>query len=391
MKAVVVREPGGPEQLALGEHPTPAPGPGELLVKVKAAGLNRADVLQRQGRYPPPVGASPLLGLEMAGVVERAVPDEGAESRAPGAPEWRPGERICGLLPGGGYAEYAVLPAGLAMPIPAGLSFEAAAAIPEVFLTAYQCLVWIGGLRDLRESTAPAADSPVGRRPPVSVESGTAEGEDSRRATDEDSACPLARDRWSGTPGWAPRDVLIHAGASGVGTAAIQLAGDAGARPLVTAGSERKLEACRALGAIAAFNYKEGPFTRGVLEATGGRGADLILDFVGAPYWEQNLECLASDGRIVLIATMGGRRVEGFDLAALMRKRAWVAGTTLRSRSLAYKVRLTRELAAHALPRFADGRLRAIVDRVFDWKDVAEAHRYMAENRNIGKIVLTGM
>jgi NADPH:quinone reductase-like Zn-dependent oxidoreductase len=375
VRAVLVREPGGPEQLTLGEYPTPEPGPGELLVKVKAAGVNRADILQRRGRYPPPPGASPILGLDVAGVVERAIS------------EWQPGDRVCGLLPGGGYAEHVTMPAGLAIPIPPSLSFDEAAAIPEVFLTAFQCLVWIGGLRDLREPAGSPAD--------VNARSGSPSGEGATgfvgAAGGIRAGGPLARERWSGTPDWVPRHVLIHAGASGVGTAAIQLVRDAGAQPLVTAGTDAKLEACRALGAVAAFNYKEGSFTPAVRAATAGRGVDLVLDVVGAPYWEQNLECLALDGRIVLIATMGGGRVEGFDLAALMRKRAWVTGTTLRVRDLGYKIRLTRELATHAMPRFADGRLRAVVDRVFDWKDAAEAHRYMEENRNVGKIVLTGM
>lgn len=377
MRAVLVREPGGPDQLVLGEFPTPEPAPGELLVKVKAAGVNRADVLQRQGRYPPPPGASPILGLEMAGVVERVEPEapgdpsasgrSGAASAEPRAHAWRPADRVCGLLPGGGYAEYAVLPASLAMPIPDNLSFEQAAAIPEVFLTAYQCLVWIGGLRSMSSASRSGDDRPSGRHD------------------------PLSPDRWSGTPDWMPRDALIHAGASGVGTAATQLVREAGARALVTAGSKPKLEACRDLGAAAAFDYKAGPFAPGVLEATGGRGVDLILDVVGAPYWEQNLECLATDGRIVLIATMGGRRVEGADVSVLVRKRALVAGTTLRARGLAYKIRLTREFSDWSLPRFTDGRLRPVIDRVFRWEAAADAHRYMEENRNIGKIVLTGM
>jgi tumor protein p53-inducible protein 3 len=329
MRAVVVREPGGIEQLALAEWPAPQPAPGELLVKVKAAGVNRADVLQRQGRYPPPPGASPLLGLEVAGVVE----DVGA---APGRNGASVGDRVFGLLSGGGYAEYAVLPAAMAIPIPENLSFEEAATIPEAFLTAYQCLFWLGGLQ-------------------------------------------------------AGRQVLIHAGASGVGTAAIQLVREAGARSIVTAGSEGKLEACRALGAGLAINYKTGPFAPQVLAATGDQGVNLVLDFVGAPYWEQNLECLAPDGRLILIGTLGGTRVPDLDLRVLMRKRLQVTGTTLRGRGLDYKVRLTRDFASFALPRFADGRLRTVIDRVFPWVRVAEAHRYMEENRNIGKIVLNGM
>jgi putative PIG3 family NAD(P)H quinone oxidoreductase len=345
VRAVLVRAPGGPEQLELGEFPTPTPADGELLVRVRAAGVNHADLLQREGRYPPPPGASPILGLEVAGVVEVGGPRT-ATTRA--------GDRVFGLLPGGGYAEYAVLPAAMAMPVPDGLSFEEAAAVPEVFLTGYQCLVWLGGLQPdaADRSAGPAAD-------------------------DEDE--------------WRPRDVLVHAGASGVGTAAIQLVRDAGARAIVTAGSERKLEACRHLGAAFAFNYREGPFGPKVREATGGRGVDLVLDLVGAPYWEQNVACLAVDGRLVLVATMGGARVEGLDLAGLMRKRAWVIGTTLRVRSSGYKVRLTRAFASYGLPRFADGRLRPVVDRVFDWSEAAAAHRYMEENRNVGKIVLGGM
>lgn len=286
--------------------------------------MNRADILQRQGKYPPPPGASPLLGLEIAGVVEQV---------GSGREGWQPGDRVFGLLGGGGYAEYAVLSADMAMPIPEHLSFEEAAAIPEAFLTGFQCLFWIGRLE-------------------------------------------------------AAEHVLIHAGASGVGTAAIQLVREAGARPIVTAGSEAKLTACRELGATLALNYKAGPFAPEVLAATGGAGVEIILDFVGAPYWEQNLESLARDGRIVLVSTLGGSRVEGFDLGALMHRRAQVTGTTLRARSHEYKVRLTEDFSSFALPRFSGGRLRPVVDRVFDWTEVAEAHRYMEENRNIGKIVL---
>ena len=324
MKAVVVRHPGGAEQLTIGEVPTPQPEPGQLLVRVHATALNRADILQRRGLYPPPPGTTPILGLEMAGVVERV---------GEGCAGWSPGDRVFALLPGGGYAEYVTVPVEMAMPIPDNLTFEEAAAIPEAFFTAYQTLFWIGRLQ----------------------------------------------------PGeW----VLIHAGASGVGTAAIQLARDAGARVLATAGNQRKLQACRALGAEAAFNYKLGPFAPQVREATGGRGVDLILDFVGAPYWEPNLECLAIDGRLVLLAGLGGNVVDRFDLRPLMRKRLQVTGTGLRSRSPEYKVRLTREFAERILPKFASGRLRPVIDRIFPWEQVADAHRYMENNLNIGKVVL---
>ncbi|HEY7530951.1 MAG TPA: NAD(P)H-quinone oxidoreductase [Gemmatimonadota bacterium] len=325
MKAIVVPNPGGPEQLVLDEVPDPRPGADDVLVRVRAVGVNRADVLQRQGRYPPPPGASPVLGLEIAGVVEGA---------GPGAGPWSRGDRVFGLLAGGGYAERAALPGTLAMRIPDPLSFEEAAAVPEVFLTAWQTLFWIG-----------------------------------RCAAGE--------------------AVLIHAGASGVGTAAIQLAREAGADVLVTAGSAEKLERCRELGARVAVNRREGPFTVRVLEETGGRGVDVILDVVGAPYWDANVTCLATDGRLVLIATMGGSTIDGADLRALMRKRLTVAATTLRARSVAYKAELTRQAAAFVLPRLADGRVRAVVDSVFPLEQAPAAHRRMEENRNVGKIVLT--
>lgn len=324
MKAILVKEPGDADQLILGTYPMPEPADDELLVKVKATALNRADIMQRQGRYPPPEGASPLLGLEMAGVVE------GVGSKCHG---WSAGDRVFGLLPGGGYAEYVVIPGSMAMPIPENFSFEEAAAIPEVFLTAYQTLFWLGNLQENEV-------------------------------------------------------VLIHAGASGVGTAAIQLAKEKGATVMITAGSEQKLAACRKLGAKTAINYKEGAFTPKILEATEHRGVDLILDFVGAAYWEQNLSVLATDGRLVLIATLGGTKVEQLNLRLLMKKRLQIIATTLRARSQDYKVRLTRDLSAFALPRFKDGRLQPVIDRIFPWEEVVQAHRYMEENKNIGKIIL---
>jgi tumor protein p53-inducible protein 3 len=327
LRAILVREPGGPEQLELGEHPQPQPGDDEMLVKVRAAALNRADILQRQGKYPPPSGASPLLGLDIAGVVERA---------GPRCADWKPGERVFGLLSGGGYAEYAVLPCAMAMRVPDALSFEEAAAIPEAFLTAYQCLFWLARFER-------------GER------------------------------------------VLIHAGASGVGTAAIQLAREAGAYVLATAGEKEKLDACRRLGAEVAIDYRAEDFAEVVLQGTAGRGADVILDFVGASFWEQNWRTVAVDGRWILIGTLGGSRVERLDLGALMRKCLQLTGTTLRGRSLEYKSALTRDFASSALPALAQGRLRPVVDRVFPWQQVADAHRYMEENRNIGKIVLNGM
>ncbi|MFD1408876.1 NAD(P)H-quinone oxidoreductase [Kroppenstedtia eburnea] len=324
MRAVIVNQPGGPEQLELGEAPLPRPAADELLVRVQATALNRADIMQRQGKYPPPPGASPILGLEMAGVVEEV----GEKCR-----DWKVGDRVFGLLPGGGYAEYAVIPGQMALPVPKGLNTVEAAAIAEVFLTAYQALFWLG---DLQKG-----------------------------------------DR-----------VLIHAGASGVGTAAIQLAKTHGATVFTTAGSREKLKACLSLGADLALNYKEGPFAPAVQKAAGTEGVQVILDFVGAPYWEQNVDSLGMDGKLVLISTMGGTRPENFSLGPFLAKRLQLTGTTLRSRSLDYKKRLARDFAEMALPRFDDGRLRPIIDRIFPWDEVREAHRYMEENRNIGKIVL---
>jgi tumor protein p53-inducible protein 3 len=325
MKAVIVRQPGGPEQLTIGEVPTPVPGAGELLVRVRAAALNRADVLQRQGSYPPPPGASEILGLDVAGVVEAV---------GPGCRVHRSGDRVCGLLPGGGYAQSAVLPEAMAIPIPEGWSFEQAAAVPEVFLTAFQTLFWIGRLE-------------AGER------------------------------------------VLIHAGASGVGTAAIQLAREAGAAVLVTAGSDEKCAACRELGAATAINYRQGPFAPEVMRATGGEGVDLILDFVGAPYFAQDLSILRPDGRLVLIAAMGGGAVKDLELGRLIARRLQITGTALRTRSADYKARLTRDLREFALERFARGVLKPVIDRCFPWERAADAHRYMEANRNAGKIVLS--
>lgn len=325
MKAVILRRPGGAEQLTIGEVPTPTPAAGELLVRVHAAALNRADILQREGNYPPPPGASEVLGLDMAGVVEAV---------GPGVGKVRSGDRVCGLLPGGGYAEFAVLPEALAIPIPEGWSFEQAAAVPEVFLTAFQTLFWIGRLA-------------AGER------------------------------------------ALVHAGASGVGSAAIQLAREAGATVVATAGSPEKCAACRDLGAAAAVNHREGPFAEAVLAAAGDQGVDLILDFVAAPYFEQNLSILRADGRLVLISTLGGGTVQAVKLGTLIAKRLQITGTTLRGRSAEYKARLTLDFSEFALERFARGALKPVVDSIYPWERVAEAHRHMEANRNIGKIVLS--
>ncbi|RMF60539.1 MAG: NAD(P)H-quinone oxidoreductase [Calditrichaeota bacterium] len=325
MKAVLVETPGGIDKLVIKEYPMPTPREDELLVKIKATALNRADILQRQGKYPPPPGASEVLGLEMAGIVEWV------GSQCSG---WKIGDRVCGLLPGGGYAEYCTIPAKMAIPIPSNLSFEEAAAIPEVFLTAFQTMHLLG---DVKKGDF----------------------------------------------------VLIHAGASGVGTAAIQLARFYDAIPIVTAGSARKLDFCLQLGAKVAINYKDGEFASHVLEATDRKGVQFILDCVGASFWEQNIACLAMDGKMVMIANMGGSVVENFSLRKILLKRLQIMGSTLRSRNLEYKIQLTQSFVKNILPAFEDGKLKPVIDEVFDWRDVGKAHQRMEENLNMGKIILT--
>ena len=323
MKAVLFDEPGGPEHLYLGEYPTPMPREDELLVRVAATALNRADLMQREGRYPPPPGASEILGLEVAGTVEAV---------GEACDEWQTGDRVFGLVPGGGYAEYAVLHRQMAMPVPERMTFEEAAAIPEVFLTAFQALYWLGGL-------------------------------DSERR------------------------VLIHAGASGVGTAAIQLAKRAGAHAYVTA-SAPKHRRCLELGADMTINYKEEDFADCVMDVTTGQGVDIILDFIGAPYFKQNVKSLALDGRLVMLSMLGGRTVEAVDLGSLFRKRAHVITSTLRSRSLAYKIALTQDFTKTVLSFFRNAHIMPVVDSVYEWTDVQAAHRHMEANKNVGKIVL---
>lgn len=323
MRAIVFDHPGSPDVLRLSEVTAPLPGPGEVRVRVRATALNRADLLQRQGKYPPPPGASPLLGLEMAGEVEML---------GPGTSGVAVGERVCALLPGGGYAEFVTVPAPLLLRLPAAMSFEDAAAVPEAYLTAYQALFLIGSLR-------------------------------------------------------AGHHVLIHAGASGVGTAAIQLARRAGAAVHVTA-SAPKHALCHALGAVTTIDYRTEAFDARVGEASSGHGADVILDFIGASYLAQNVNALALDGRIVVLATMGGALAERFDLRALFARRGALLTSTLRNRSLAYKTDLTARFRDDAWPDFATGRLHAVVDQVLDWSDASEAHRIMEANVNAGKLVL---
>ena len=323
MIAVVVTEPGGPEKLALQEVPDPELGPGELLVRVRATALNRADLLQRRGLYPPPAGAPPYLGLEMAGEVLAA---------GPGVTGWQAGDRVFALLGGGGYAQLVAIPAETALRIPPNLPFEEAAAIPEAFLTAYRNLFELGRLQ----------------------------------------------------PG---ETVLVQAGGSGVGTAAIQLARRAGAQVLATSRSPEKLAGCRALGADAVFDGREPGLAGRVRAATGGRGVDVILELVGAGFWEEDLAVLAPGGRLLLVGLMGGSQVS-LDLGRILNGNLHVIGSTLRHQSVAYKAGLSRRFWERYEQAFQRGELRPVVDSTFPLEAVADAHRHLESNRNFGKVVL---
>lgn len=323
MKAIVIRHFGGPEELAMGEWPQPEPGVREILVRVEATALNRADLLQRRGLYPPPRGESPILGLEMAGEVVVL---------GTGVTRWKAGDRVCGLLAGGGYAAYVVIHEDMALPVPERMGYSEAAAIPEAFLTAYQALRWLG-------------DVQIGE------------------------------------------SVLIHAGASGVGTAAIQLAREMGVRSMVTA-SAAKHETCLRLGAETAIDYRVRDFAEAVLEYTESQGVDLVIDFIGAPYFQKNLQVLRPDGRLVMLALMGGTQPREVDLGPILAKRLKVFGSTLRARTLEYKIALTEGFKSFAWPLFNKGRLQPVIDSVMDWKEVSAAHARMEANQNQGKIVL---
>lgn len=325
MKAIRIAEPGGPEVLRLEEVVDPEPGPEDLLVDVRAAALNRADLMQRRGYYPAPPGApQEIPGLEYAGVVARA----GDRVR-----DWGPGDRVMGLLGGGGYAERVVTPAGLALPVPDSLSWAEGAAIPEVFFTAWDALFRQGDFR-------------------------------------------------------CGETVLIHAAGGGVGTAALQLARAAGAAVVFGTASGPKLEGIAEAGLPldVPIDYREESFGAVVEERTAD-GVNLILDTIGAEYWTENVASLAVRGRMVLVGLLGGAAPE-VDLGVLLRRRLTIVGTVLRSRSRAEKLALTAEIRRRVLPLLRQGRLRPVVDRSFPLAGAAEAHEYMEADRNLGKIVL---
>ena len=323
MRVIETTAPGGPEVLAVGRRPTPAPGPGEVLIRVAAAGVNRADVMQRRGRYPPPPGASDVLGLEVSGAVAAV----GREVSG-----WSVGDPVCALLAGGGYAEYCAAPAPQCLPVPAGIATEDAAALPEAAMT-----VWTNVF-----------------------------------------------DRAALQPG---DTLLVHGGSSGIGTMAIQLASAFGSRALATAGSDEKCAACTALGAETAVNYRETDFVEAVRAATGGRGADVVLDMVGRQYLQRNLDALATEGRLVVIGLMSGTSAE-LDLATLMSRRLTVTGSTLRARSIPQKGAVATAVRERVWPLVETGRVRPVVHRRFPLSQAAEAHRLMESSAHIGKLLL---
>jgi len=326
MKAVLITEPGPPAVLKIGEVLEPQPAEGELLIQVKATSLNRADLLQRRGIYPPPAGTrADIPGLEFSGTV--------LESREPDC-RFKPGDRVMGLLPGEGYAELVVTPAVTVMPVPPNLSFEEAAAVPEVFATAYDALFRQVGLKE-------------GER------------------------------------------LLIHAVGSGVGTAAVQLSREAGITMFGTAGSNEKLSKATELGLDVGINYRTTDFVETVLHQTSNAGVDAILDLVGASNWEGNLKVLRPTGRMIIIGLVSGSKVEA-DLSVILRKRLRIMGSVLRFRTLAEKAQLTHLMIENVLPLFEQRRLTPVIDRVYPWQEVSAAHSYMEENRNFGKVVLAG-
>ncbi len=324
MQAIEISPPGEPEVLRLVERPQPIAGAGEALVRVVAAGVNRPDVLQRRGGYAPPPGASDLPGLEIAGVIE------GGHLEGTG---FSVGDKVCGLVAGGGYAEYCVAPIGQLLPLPKGLSFEEAAALPETYFTVWSTVFDRGQLK----------------------------------------------------PG---ETLLVQGGTSGIGVAAIQLAKQLGHRVFATAGSDEKCRACEALGAERGINYRTEDFAAVVKQLTGGKGADVILDMVAGDYVPREIDCLADDGRLLIIATLGGGKAQ-VDIGQVLRRRLTITGSTLRPRSVEFKTAIARRLHGVVWPLFEAGRLKAMLYRTFPLREAAAAHRLMESSQHIGKIVLS--
>ena len=326
MLAVEIAQPGGPDVLRLAQRPRPTPGAGEALIRVTASGVNRPDVLQRKGLYPPPPGASDLPGLEIAGVIEAG--DAVALSHA----GLKLGQRVCALLSGGGYAQWCVVPVGQCLPVPSGLTDVQAASLPETVLTVWSNVFQRGALQ----------------------------------------------------PGEL---LLVQGGSSGIGVMAIQIAKALGARVAATAGSSAKCAACRDLGAELAIDYRQQDFAAAVMTWTGDQGVDVILDMVAGDYVARELPCLRADGRLVIIAVQGGTR-SAIDAGAVLRKRLHITGSTLRPRDVPFKVALTQAVRQHVWPLFEEGRVRPVIDAVFPAAQAAQAHAHMEAGAHIGKIIL---
>lgn len=324
MRAVTQTSPGGPETLTVTELPDPVPGPGEVLITVAATAVNRADLLQRQGFYAPPPRASDIIGLECSGTI--AALGEGVET-------WSVGDEVCALLAGGGYASHVVVPAAQVMPIPDGIDLVTAAALPEVACTVWSNVFMVAGLR--------------------------------------------------------PGEVfLVHGGGGGIGTFAIQLAARSGARVFTTAGSAEKLARCTELGAEVAINYHDQDFVAVVKDATGGRGADVVLDNMGAKYLSRNVDVLADEGRLVIIGMQGGVKAE-LNIATLLAKRGAVIATALRSRPVDGKSRICASVVEHVWPLVDDGSIVPVVSAVLPLDQVADAHRLIESGDSVGKVLLT--
>ena len=327
MIAIEITQFGGPEVLRPVERRSPEPGLNEVLVEVVAAGVNRPDLMQRQGKYPPPPGAPDIPGLEISGTIAACGPVlEGETSR------WAPGDLVCALVAGGGYAERVVVPSPQCLPVPAGVDPVIAAAIPETYFT-----VWTNVFQRGRLSTG--------------------------------------------------ESILVHGGTSGIGTTAIQLARAFGATVYATAGSADKCAACETLGARA-INYKTTDFVEAIAELTSGRGVNMILDIIGGDYLERNLKALAMDGRLIQIGLQGGAKT-AIDLKALMQRRLTLTGSTLRPRSVAEKAAIARDLEQHVWPLLSSGTVAPVIDRMLPLENAAEAHRLLESGEVVGKIVLT--
>ena len=327
MRAIEITAPGGPEVLQPCERPLPEAQPGELLIAVQASGVNRPDVLQRKGLYPMPPGVSDLPGLEIAGTVAGGAP---ADLAAAGL---KIGDAVCALVAGGGYAEFCVAPAGQCLPVPQGLNMIKAASLPETFFTVWQNVFVIAALK-------------------------------------------------------AGETLLVQGGSSGIGVTAIQLAKALGAQVIVTAGSDEKCAACLAIGADHAINYRTQDFVAETRRLTGGRGADVVLDMVAGEYVAREIQCLAEEGRLAIIATQGGN-ASTLDAGLVLRKRLTITGSTLRPRSVAYKTTLAQALRAQVWPLIEAGKVKPVIHQVFAAAKAAEAHALMESSTHVGKIVLT--